>query len=172
MNKMDQEIKFARDFAIKHHADQLYGDKPYVYHLDMVYSLGCKYKVSKAILIASFLHDLIEDVPNTGKLIKDTFGIEIYNLVYAVSGFGETREEKKMNMIKKLEGFHDGIVLKQLDRLANMTVSSQDSEKKYNRYVKELDDYDKLFKTGNNELYEELMKFKTICHKNKTKYNI
>lgn len=58
----------AREVAKQAHGNQMYGDKPYIYHLDSVYNVALEHidlfpEDSETILCACFLHDTVEDTP-------------------------------------------------------------------------------------------------------------
>lgn len=155
---MNLKVKQARDFAIERHGTQAYGDKPYIYHLDMVYQIALDAGLDEDYLIAAYLHDTIEDTKTTKEELAKLFGENVANLVDAVSGTGATRKEKKESMIKKLQAFPKAINLKMIDRLANMR-ESVNMPKLLKMYINELPDYLPLFEEGNSYLHQELKGF-------------
>ena len=62
---MTEEVKRAREFAIKAHGDQMYGDEPYIVHLDEVAGILHEFGIMETIFtnayIVAYLHDTIED---------------------------------------------------------------------------------------------------------------
>ena len=154
----EQLIETARNYAIKQHGEQMYGDKCYLYHLDLVYEKLKNFPI--VYRLAAYLHDIIEDCDNTEKVsseIKEKFGQEVYQLVYAVSGVGENRKERKLSMLAKLEIYPLAIDLKMADRLVNIEESKKNNPKLFKMYKKEHADYDALFSQGNPELYEAIL---------------
>ncbi len=91
-----------RDFAIHHHADQLYGDKPYAYHLDDVHGILLSYKSScdPSLLILleyfSYGHDLIEDTKATKEIITEkTNDLIAYSIDLISDPIAPVRSERK-----------------------------------------------------------------------------
>jgi len=90
-----ERVKEARDFAIFHHGEQMYGNLPYISHLDSVASLAnliaerCVESISNeevtAITIAAYLHDVVEDTNVSLSEIKSTFGQAVSNIVSLVT---------------------------------------------------------------------------------------
>lgn len=156
---MKNKVLEARKFAIEKHADQKYGNHPYSYHLDMVYAIVCEANLGEDYEVAAYLHDSLEDTQTTKEEIKEKFGGHVAEMVCSVTGVGANRKEKKLNMIKKLEEFNPGINLKMADRLANMCQCKEDNQKKFDMYVKELNDYAELFSKGNEFLLTKLEMF-------------
>lgn len=151
-------INEARAYAIEKHGTQLYGDKPYVYHLDLVFEKLKDFPLS--FRLAAYLHDVIEDTEDKEKAtreIKEKFGEEVYQLVYAVSGVGENRAQRKASMIEKLINHPQAIDLKMADRLVNIEESKKNNDRLYQMYKKEHADYDELFSRGNPELYKMIL---------------
>lgn len=115
----------ARQFAVKAHGDQKYSDRPYVVHLDEVYYVAKKFDAPSDILIAAFLHDILEDTSVTKEELEKEFGTEISDLVYAVTDEpGKNREERKIKTYEKVIKFGaNAIMLKLIDRIANVLAS-------------------------------------------------
>ncbi|NCQ51812.1 hypothetical protein GW796_07955 [archaeon] len=155
---MNKTIQIARDFAIKKHGNKLYGVHSYVYHLDMVYEEAKILNLDNDYLVSSYLHDLLEDTNTTKKEIELLFNKRVSDMVDSVSGGGLNRKEKKISMINKLMDFKDGINLKMIDRFVNMRESKLNNEKLFNMYVKELDDYNQLFKMGDLRILDKINK--------------
>lgn len=151
----------ARDFAKIKHGEQKYGEHDYVYHLDNVYKIAQEFNLEFKYLIAAYLHDVLEDTITTKEELKEKFGIWISEVVWAVSGFGDGRKARKADMLAKIEVFQDAILLKMIDRLANMREASKNGEAKLlQMYVDEIKDYDHLFSKGNKDIYYEIKLFK------------
>ena len=61
---MHEMIKKAREFALKFHSTQIYGEVyPYYKHLEDVFNVLIRFKFNEKddlnLLVASFLHDII-----------------------------------------------------------------------------------------------------------------
>lgn len=70
------DLTKAREFAIQAHGDQMYGDKPYVSHLDDVVAvLDTHFKRAIPELLAvGYLHDVLEDTSVTAGTLFEQFG--------------------------------------------------------------------------------------------------
>lgn len=154
---MNKEIKLIRDWAVMLHANQKYGEHDYVYHLDKVYELGLYFGLDDDYLMAAYLHDTIEDCQVTKEDIETKANKHIANMVWAVSGFGETRKERKIDMIEKMYKYPASINLKLLDRCVNMMESKLNNPKLFQMYLKEMKDYEEVFKLGDSKIYQFLL---------------
>lgn len=158
-------IKLAKEYARFKHGDQKYGGHPYMYHLHQVYNclLEFGYDYNDSLLAAAYLHDILEDTKTTYLELSYVFGKEVATYVWAVTGVGETREDRTKETILKLESYPKAIILKMSDRLCNMRFSKKNSRGKHmNTYKKELPKYEKLFQHVNKNMYEEMVKCSSI----------
>ncbi len=103
----NQNVENAREYAIRHHGEQMFGEQPYYYHLDMVHAIVVKFELGEEYEIAAYLHDLLEDTPITKEELSKEFGNEIADMVFCVSGFGANRQEKQKDIHIKLFSFCD-----------------------------------------------------------------
>jgi guanosine-3',5'-bis(diphosphate) 3'-pyrophosphohydrolase len=113
----------ARIFAIHAHGDQMYGDNPYIYHLDKVASLLVDHGEDAQVI--GYLHDVLEDTKTSYLEIKNIFGDLTANCVSLLTDeSGQTRAERKAKTYAKLalaEGSHTlALIVKTADRLANV----------------------------------------------------
>ncbi len=92
----------AMDFATKHHGDQKYGKQPYTVHLEAVRDVLDDFGMAEDERIAGLLHDTIEDTAVTREEIREKFGARVSTLVWAVSGFGKNRKERKKDAFDKM----------------------------------------------------------------------
>jgi len=122
---MTDVVQRARAFAVKAHADQRYGDAPYVVHLDAVVALLSPY--DEAHRVAGYLHDAVEDTPATVAEIEAQFGGPVARWVALLTDEpGSNRKERKAKTYAKLANVvHPGpdsgaLVVKAADRLANV----------------------------------------------------
>ena len=148
---MNERVLKARKFAIERHGEQMYGDKPYIYHLDMVYQITLDAQLDEDYQVAAYLHDILEDTNTTKEELESIFGKRVTRLVDSVTGKGETRKEKKQCMLAKLNEFPEGVNLKMADRYANMKESLH-IPKLFKMYEAELAEYLPLFEKGNQYL--------------------
>lgn len=113
----------ARLVAIQIHGNQTYDEIfPYEKHLSDVVRLLESYNYTGKFIIAGWLHDAVEDGAISYNKIKRYFGLEIAEIVYAVTDeMGRNRKEKKAKTYPKIKANHDAIVIKLADRIANIT---------------------------------------------------
>lgn len=135
------DINRARNFAIKAHGGQKYGDGlPYVHHLDRVYGKLVQFDVDEeSLLVAAFLHDTIEDTNVTAEdIIYNGFGAAVAQLVSAVTnGPGKNRAERHANTYPKILACPGAVQLKLADRLANVEYSFVNQSPQLEMYRKE-----------------------------------
>jgi (p)ppGpp synthase/HD superfamily hydrolase len=142
--KNNNQIMKARDFAVRAHADQNYGDQPYSVHLDAVADIlwDAGYTDTEQLQVA-FLHDVIEDTPETGAtLVAAGFSGDVVNaVVFCTDLDGPNRKTRKALTYEKMEKLRDqyaatreadhqphryvllGMRAKLADRLANVSQS-------------------------------------------------
>ncbi len=113
----------ARRFAVEAHADQRYGDAPYVTHLGAVRSVLADFGHGGPLAIAAWLHDTVEDTKVTREDVESRFGAEVAALVWAVTGTGATREERNHSAYAKIQAHPAAATLKLADRVANVEAS-------------------------------------------------
>ena len=117
----------ARDFAIKAHGDQKYGTQPYGYHLSRVNEVMMRHPIagtSLFIVMAGWLHDVLEDTEINRQELEKQFGARISDIVYRVSDEpGATRKERKEKTYRKIRGHIEATVVKLCDRIANVEAS-------------------------------------------------
>ena len=116
-------IAQARAFAKMAHGNQKYGDDDYIKHLDDVYKIAYQGVVTKPdVLVACYLHDILEDTDCSYKTLEMNFGKYVAELVYAVTDeLGRDRAERKNKTYPKIIKYNDAITIKACDRLANLS---------------------------------------------------
>ena len=132
----------ARDFAIKAHGDQKYGDAPYFHHLDAVADVleafGWKHELDVA---SAYLHDVLEDTDTTEAELRNLFPPTIVDPVVAVTDepgpYGNRKERKAATYPKIRAGGTRAIRLKLADRIANVEASKVSSPRLFKMYQKE-----------------------------------
>jgi len=123
MKLTEKHVAEARLVAIKCHGTQTYdGIFPYEKHLDDVVRVLVRYGFTHPkYLCAGYLHDAIEDGSISYTKIKTHFGLEVAEMVYAVTDeIGRNRQEKKSKTLPKTAANPDGVILKLADRIANI----------------------------------------------------
>jgi len=138
----------ARLFAIKHHGAQTYcKGYPYIVHLEDVVRVLEYFGYTEDKYIASgYMHDTIEDTEVSYNDIKSKFGIEIAEIVYAVTDeLGRSRSERHEKTYPKIIANSDALIIKLADRIANIENSIRHKEEKYVKmYVAEYDEFKKI----------------------------
>jgi guanosine-3',5'-bis(diphosphate) 3'-pyrophosphohydrolase len=133
-----------RELAIyvagRYHQDQMYGESPYIYHLEKVDNVlkDVDFSELHPVRIASWLHDTIEDAGATQESLAKIFGPYVAQLVYSVSNEpGENRAERAKKTYPKIAALEDAIALKLADRIANVENSLTTFSKFGLMYLKE-----------------------------------
>ncbi len=121
-----EPLTFAKSYATLHHVirkGQLYGVVPYTHHLAAVESVLREFGVTNEdILVAAWLHDIVEDTDVKVRDVEENFGPEVAKLVAAVtSEDGPNRKTRNALTYPKIrETGPDAICLKLADRIANV----------------------------------------------------
>lgn len=137
---MKSQAVIARNFAKKAHGNQKYGlHAPYVAHLDSVVSVLTRYGFTEdEYIVSGYLHDCVEDTPVSILDIQVAFGLEVANIVYAVTNEpGKNRKERHLKTYLKLILNSDAIIVKLCDRIANVEYSVMTDDSKLYMYKKE-----------------------------------
>lgn len=121
----------ARKFAIKAHGSQMYGDQPYVVHLDAVVAIMEDHidelmdlthhrVISEMVYEAGYLHDVLEDTKTTEMKLFDAFGQTVALWVANVTDDpGPSRKIRKLNQWYRIHLDVVSVFIKMCDRLAN-----------------------------------------------------
>jgi (p)ppGpp synthase/HD superfamily hydrolase len=120
---MHHLVEKAKLFAYEIHKDEMYGEHPYSYHLDNIYSLVSK--LSPHIQTVSYLHDVFEFNEYVSKRLEDEFGSYIFNCVLLITDVkAPTRKISKiltnLRFCDISDMYHPVLVAKTADRLTNM----------------------------------------------------
>jgi len=124
---MTDAVAEAREFAIRAHGDQRYGDQPYAYHLDAVAGLLASFGDDAQIV--GYLHDVAEDTAIGLDQIREQFGDRVAAWVALLTDEpGANRRERKAKTNAKLAAAGTdatlALVVKAADRLANLRESA------------------------------------------------
>lgn len=128
-------ISKIRNFAIKAHGDQMYGEFPYIFHLDQVVQILENYGINDDThLSIAYLHDLLEDTIYTDihliNIISQEILISIKNLTDEP---GKNRQERKQKTYIKLSNLKPSspeLIVKIADRIANVTFCIKTNDKR------------------------------------------
>ncbi len=130
----------AKEFALNAHGQQMYGNKPYVVHLEHVHEVMKRYRNTNTdvlIQIAAWLHDVLEDTETLKAELVRNFGEEVADIVYRVTDEpGADRTERKHKTYPKIRDNFNATMVKLCDRIANVEASS-DVPEKLNMYKNE-----------------------------------
>lgn len=121
----------ARDFAIKWHGDQMYGDKPYVYHLDQVVANLPVFMRGDWEGDIAYLHDVLENTECGYEELAEAFGVFIADAVYTLTKQEGVSYDYYISAIKSRRISR---IVKIADTKANLKQSILDNDK--NRIVK------------------------------------
>ena len=137
-------LTLAKGLSRAGHEDQMYGGRPYSYHIDCVVSkvgflFGESPKLS-SLKIVAYLHDLLEDTSTSpSDLFAYGFSQEIVDAIVAISKIdGESLEDYYVRVVKNKLAFKVKIV----DTLSNLEHSCPESQtkriKKYTNQIQRL----------------------------------
>lgn len=160
--------------AQAHEGQHRVSGEPYIYHPIAVAKILAGMHMDVDSIVASILHDVLEDTPTTHKLIEEEFGKEVASLVDGVSKLTHVKfknkiEQQASNIQKVLLAMAKDIrvmVIKLADRLHNMrTLDALRPEKRRRIAQETLDIYTPIAnRLGIYTLRHELedLAFKTI----------
>jgi len=119
--------EYARDFAMKAHGEQMYGDKPYTFHLKAVHDVLADFGYSGLMLVAAWLHDVVEDTITSKADIEREFGPVVAEYVWSCTGVGRNRHARNDSMYDKMVKNSAALPLKLADRIANVENAAKDN---------------------------------------------
>lgn len=152
-------IEQLRQFALERHFDQFYGDEPYVVHLDDVAAVARQHGLGEAYVRAAYGHDLLDDTGTTVSELRELFGETEAALIYAVSGPGDTRSERRRVAIERLTSHPDAVDLKVADTLSNLRSAVAGGKAKLvQMYLREAPENERLFATAKPSLLAEMLR--------------
>lgn len=120
----DLILKETRLYAFEAHKTQLYGNRPYIFHLDDVANIVKSYGFIAQII--AYLHDIIEDTNITQYNLDEEFGYIIGNNVEFITDLsGSNRRERKEKTYKRMKEnrnpmLRTALIVKTADRLSNV----------------------------------------------------
>ena len=139
-----QSIKFAADAASRAHRGQFRknGKTPFIIHPTRVAERVRFFGGNHIGIIAAWLHDVIEDCPNGGSIVRDTLlhidlpqreRDEIFGLVSALTKNStiKGKSERLADTLKRInQAPYQAILIKLCDRMANL-VDARDQEQEF-----------------------------------------
>ena len=137
------KVKEAAYLAISLHGTQTYDGHPYYYHLEQVVDILKEFGFTDdKFVIAGYLHDVMEDTAISYNDIKNQFGEEVAEIVYAVTDeLGRNRRERKAKTYPKIKENEDAIIVKLADRIANVRNSIMNKPSMAKMYLKEYESF-------------------------------
>lgn len=119
----------ARNFALEKHKNQKYSIYPYEIHLTNVVNVLLHFGLSldeDTILMAAWLHDIVEDTRIDKSLLSEYFGEEVREIVELVSNQKDksrTKEENKRVTFERIATNQKAMIVKLADRITNVEFS-------------------------------------------------
>ena len=77
MRPIEEALKFAEG----RHAGQLYGDQPYLYHINGVVAIARSLGLNETVQVEAALHDVVEDDKASALEVGEKFGHEVAAVV-------------------------------------------------------------------------------------------
>ena len=162
-----EKIDKAYQFALESHGDQKRrSGVPYILHPVSVAYILVELGMDTESIVASLLHDVVEDTPVGLEEIKKLFGIEVPKLTDGVTKLGRipysSREEQQAeNLRKMLIAMADDIrviIIKLADRLHNMrTIEFMPDQKRRDKALETMEVYAPIaHRLGIRALKEEM----------------
>lgn len=134
---MSKQYAIATQLVTEYHADQMYGDKPYVYHLLGVAKLVREGGGGIIDQIVGLLHDILEDTECTPhKLRVAGLGEEVVEAVIAITHY---EMQDRLTYLRQCCANSIAKRVKKCDTLFNLTHSVQaGNSKRIIKYAKQL----------------------------------
>src|SRR4051812_44144019 len=120
---MSDPLEHVRKFAIEAHGSQEYGvGRKYEYHLRKVEEVLRRFgEKDFSLLIAAWLHDVLEDCKVPRVVLEEKFGKRVSDLVWAVTNEpGANRADRHAKTYHKIKKTSGALRLKLADRIANV----------------------------------------------------
>jgi len=93
--EIDEDISNALNFAIEaHNGQKRKSGEPYIIHPILVASITASISGDKTMVIASLLHDVVEDTPYSIEDIQKRFGSDVRHIVEGLTKIVAIRDEK------------------------------------------------------------------------------
>lgn len=171
--ELHPSLLLAVHFAANKHGNQMYGDKPYLFHIKQVLVETAKYTSDERTLRLAILHDTVEDTDATLDEIMRTFDVETAAMVDKITDQpGKNRFERHLNTYWRIRIDKRCVLVKLADRIANWRHALDNSNiglaqmylKEYNNFKFALYDCDSYAKPMWDTLDELNERAKTLSH--------
>ena len=147
---MSKLVKFAKEFALKHHGEQDHGCLKIGTHLaDVARHAGLHSGNDPVVMAAAWLHDVVEDTKVTRERLENAMfkeGLQahdIYDVIRIVKAVtdkpGKGRKERHLNTYWSIRENEDALLVKLCDRRHNHERSIKHGEIYAAMYAKEYD---------------------------------
>ena len=147
----------AKAMATAAHQGQFYGDGPYTVHLQSVRDILVAFGYEGELLVAAWLHDILEDTSVTMEEVQDHFGPMVASMVWAVTGIGPNRKLRNQAAYEKLRALPVAVTLKLADRIANSEASLKTNARHLEMYRREMPEFETaLGEHGDPEMWDRL----------------
>jgi len=138
-------VKRAEEYARAQHEGQMYGERPYSYHLQQVAEIAEEYahlldsdEDRQTAIAAAWCHDVLEDCNITYNDFAEALNTKVADVVYRVTNeVGKNRKERAFRTYPKIWECELATYVKLCDRLANIRSSAADSNRLLKAYSKE-----------------------------------
>ncbi len=136
VEQVTRAIQFAKKF---HEGQKRSSGEPYYYHPIEVAFMVADYYPNTAAVVASILHDVVEDTDATIGMVLDNFGWRAARLVYLLT---REREEGVLTAGQLLQelvssGDKEACIIKMMDRIHNLKTLEFRDQVKQERTAKE-----------------------------------
>ena len=132
MDIQNERVRYTRSYAFAaHRSAEAWGGGSDYYktHLDEVYEIVMRYKLSEIYQIGAYLHDILEDTYIRFDGINKDFGWEIALMVFCVTDEpGDNRTERKYKTYPKILSNTYAPILKLCDRIANVSNAKKNNK--------------------------------------------
>jgi guanosine-3',5'-bis(diphosphate) 3'-pyrophosphohydrolase len=169
MNFKEKLVK-AYSLAEEYHGEQEYGGMPYTVHLSLVHHVLLRFGVhpnnpahvtsdeAEDLLVASILHDIVEDTEVSLNDLRKIFGKRVASLVNGVTNEpGVNRRERHSKTYPKTKRIPGAILLKLADRIANIEACLATGDGRINMYLKEREAFYDALRGDSNHTIEKRM---------------
>ena len=165
MNNTQKRIKSAKDFAIERHGAidhrRKYTGEPYHTHLDAVAKIVESVGGTTEMIMATWLHDTVEDTNTTIEEIYDLFGKMVGDYVKGLTDVA-TKEDGNRNARNAINRKHNGDqpnsvkTIKLADSIHNVSDIMRNDPKFGVTYIEEKKALLPYLKGGNIKLFNKL----------------
>jgi len=135
-------LENVRNYVTDKHSNQTYDDQPYVVHLENVVTVIKRYTNDENLIVAAYLHDILEDTATSYSDIKKQFGYVVAEIVFAVTDeLGRNRKDRHEKTYPKIKGSVGAMAVKLADRIANVQYGIKTKSLMVLMYEKEHQDF-------------------------------